>query len=181
MIYNVNKFWHYLLERKFAFHVDHSALLYLVSKQELTGKLARWTLLLQEFEFDILHRPGVQHDVADYLNRLESGEEGMGVKDDFPDAQLFRVEAIKVQEMNEESEDEWISKMIIFLSTGIPPEHMSADERKRIAVRSRNFCLLNDMLFHKGAGGIWRRAVGQFEKSVILRESHSRVAGGHYE
>ena len=71
MVYSINKFRHYLLGKKFTFHVDHSALLYLVSKQELTGKLARWTLLLQEFEFDILHRPRVQHAVADYLSRLE--------------------------------------------------------------------------------------------------------------
>ena len=48
MIYSINKFLHYLLGRKFKFHVDHSTLSYLVSKQELTGKLARWTLLLQE-------------------------------------------------------------------------------------------------------------------------------------
>ena len=80
MVYSINKFRHYLLGKKFTFHVDHSALLYLVSKQELTGKLARWTLLLQEFEFDILHRPGVQHAIADYLSHLYSGE------DDFPDA-----------------------------------------------------------------------------------------------
>ena len=64
-IYSVNKFRHYLLGKKFTFHVDHSALPYLVSKQELTGKLARWMLLLQEFEFDILYRPGVQHAFAD--------------------------------------------------------------------------------------------------------------------
>ena len=76
----------------FTFHVHHSALLYLVSKQELTGKLACWTLLLQEFEFDIIRRPGVQHAVTNYLSRLESGEEGTRVKDDFPDGQLFRVE-----------------------------------------------------------------------------------------
>ena len=54
MIYSVNKFRHYLLGKKFTFHVDHSALLYLISKASLTGKLARWTLLLQEFEFDIV-------------------------------------------------------------------------------------------------------------------------------
>ena len=48
MTYSINKFQHYLLGRKFTFHVDHSTLLYLVSKQELTGKLVRWTLLLQE-------------------------------------------------------------------------------------------------------------------------------------
>ena len=94
MVYNINKFRHYLVGKKCTFHVDHSAVLYLVSKQELTGKLARWTLLLQEFEFDILHRQGVQNAIADYLSRLESGEEGTRVKDDFPDAQLFRVETM---------------------------------------------------------------------------------------
>ena len=78
------------------FHVDHYALLYLVSKQELIGKLARWTLLLQKFEFDILHRLGVQHVVADYLSQLEWGEAGTGVKDDFPDGQLFWVDTVRV-------------------------------------------------------------------------------------
>ena len=55
MVYSVTKYRHYLLGRKFSFHVDHLALLYLVSKASLTGEIARWTLLLQEFEFDIFH------------------------------------------------------------------------------------------------------------------------------
>mgnify|MGYP002775443223 CR=1 FL=1 len=47
MVYNVTKYRHkYLLGHKFSFHVDHSALIYLVSKASLTGKIARWTLLL---------------------------------------------------------------------------------------------------------------------------------------
>ena len=37
-------------------------------------------------EFDIYHRPGVQHAVVDYLSRLESREAGDGVQDEFPDA-----------------------------------------------------------------------------------------------
>ena len=56
MIYSINKFHHYLLGKKFTFHVDHAALLYLIPKPSLTGKLARWMLLLQEFDFDIQHR-----------------------------------------------------------------------------------------------------------------------------
>ena len=144
------------------------------------GKLARWTLLLQEFEFDILHWLGVQHVVVDYLSRLESGEEGAGVKDDFPDGQLFRVDIVRVHELNEDSENAWISEMSNFLTSRLPPKHLSANERKRLAVRSWNFCLLNDTLYHKGADGIWRRAVRQFEKSVILRETHCGIVGGHY-
>ena len=76
MVYSVTKYMDYLLERNFFFHVAHLALLYLVSKASSTGKIAQWTLLLQEFEFDIFHRPGVQHAVADYLSRLQSGEAG---------------------------------------------------------------------------------------------------------
>ena len=53
MIYSINKFRHYLLSKKLIFHVDHATLLYLVSKQALTGELARFMLLLQEFDFDI--------------------------------------------------------------------------------------------------------------------------------
>ena len=53
MVYSVTKYRHYLLGPKFLFHVDHSTLIYLMSKASLTGKIARWTLLLQEFDFDI--------------------------------------------------------------------------------------------------------------------------------
>ena len=66
--------------------MDHSALLYLVNKQALTGRLARWMLLLQGFDFQIQHRPGVQHAIADYLSRLESGEPADTTYDDLPDA-----------------------------------------------------------------------------------------------
>ena len=59
MVYNITKFRHYLLGRKFTFHVDHSTLVYLINKESLTGRLARWMLLLQEFDFQIHHRPGV--------------------------------------------------------------------------------------------------------------------------
>ena len=51
MKYNITKFCHYLLGWKFPFHVDHSTLLYLVNKQDLTSRFARWMLLLQEFNF----------------------------------------------------------------------------------------------------------------------------------
>ena len=92
MIYNINKFRHYLLGKKFTFHIDHAVLLYLVSKHMLTGKLARWMLLLQEFEFDIQHRPGTQHAVMDYLSRIENGADAVDGDDDFPDGAILHIE-----------------------------------------------------------------------------------------
>ena len=73
--------------------MDHAALLYLISKQALIGKLARWMLLLQEFVFDIQHRPRTQHTVADYLSRIENGVDAVDGDGDFPDGAILHIEA----------------------------------------------------------------------------------------
>ena len=39
LIYIITKFRHYLLGRKFTFHVDHATLLYIANKSTLTGNL----------------------------------------------------------------------------------------------------------------------------------------------
>ena len=49
-------------------------MLYLVNKPEPTRRLARWILLLQEFDYSIVHKPGREHLIADYFSRLESGQ-----------------------------------------------------------------------------------------------------------
>ena len=51
MLYFVQKYRHYLLGYKFTFHVNHDALKYMINKPQLSGQIARWILLLQEFNF----------------------------------------------------------------------------------------------------------------------------------
>ena len=99
------------------------------------GRLARWMLLLQEFDFQIYHRPGVQHAVTDYLSRLELGEPADSTYDDLPNADLFSLTPAPTLD---ENEDKWIRDMTHFLSTSLPPDHLRPDARKRLAVRSRN-------------------------------------------
>ena len=124
MIYSINKFIHYLLGKTFTFHVDHAALLYLVSKQTLTGKLTRWMLLLQEFEFDIQHRPSKQHAIADYLSRIENGADAVNGDDDFPDGAILHIEAEDLEWMHTPHENIWLMDINAFLSTGLPPPRM---------------------------------------------------------
>ena len=53
IVYSIQKFCHYLLDYPFVFHVDHDALKYMINKSQLSGQIARWVLLLQEFTFTI--------------------------------------------------------------------------------------------------------------------------------
>jgi hypothetical protein len=118
MIYSVMKFRHYLLGKRFTFHIDHSALVYLVLEASLTSKLAQWTLILQEYEFDIVHRPGAHHVVADYLSRLESGETLAGVANDFPDAGVM---SVTPEAGPKNDPDKWFTDMVYFLNQRVPP------------------------------------------------------------
>ena len=59
----------YLLGRKFHVITDNSALCWLHSL-EPKGRIARWIMDLQEFDFDVRHRPGSSNQNADALSRL---------------------------------------------------------------------------------------------------------------
>jgi hypothetical protein len=39
---------------------------------QFTGKLAKWALILQEYDFDLIHRPGRVNRNADGLSRNSS-------------------------------------------------------------------------------------------------------------
>lgn len=57
----------YLFGAKFVVRTDHSSLVWLHRSQQ--GRLARWSLALQEFDFDIVYRPGKGNPHADALSR----------------------------------------------------------------------------------------------------------------
>jgi hypothetical protein len=70
MVFALHKFEHYLLGNKFVFYVDHMALVYLVNKPQVLGKIVRWLLLFLEYDFTVMYKQGKTHVVVDALSRL---------------------------------------------------------------------------------------------------------------
>lgn len=50
---------------------DHASLKWLMTLKDLTGRLARWSLKLQGFNFNIIHRKGSENVVPDTLSRVD--------------------------------------------------------------------------------------------------------------
>ncbi|GFV09324.1 transposon Tf2-9 polyprotein [Trichonephila clavipes] len=69
VIESLKKFRNYLVGNKFKIVTDCSAFQKTMSKKQLTSKIARWALFLEDFNYEIIHRPGKQMRHVDCLSR----------------------------------------------------------------------------------------------------------------
>jgi hypothetical protein len=102
VIFSLKKFRHYLLGYKAKIVIDHKALTYLVNKSNPSGCLARWLLLMEEFDIDIVHRPRRQHANVDGLTRAYEGVGNVLEDDDFPDVAIMTINANEAHEEYQE-------------------------------------------------------------------------------
>ena len=100
-----------MLGNFFIIYVDHYALKYLLNKAELAGRVIRWMLLLQDFDFEMVTKPGKSHVLADHLSRLLTEDMEEGVYDELQDATLFFIDVSLP----------WYADIANFLSTAAYP------------------------------------------------------------
>jgi hypothetical protein len=91
--------------------IDYSALKYLINKIVLGGRICRWLLLFQEFDFEVIVKPGKLNEGLDHLSRITNAEEPKTLEENFPDTQLFSVQVA----------DEYFADIIQYLSIGTVP------------------------------------------------------------
>ncbi len=68
-VWAVAHFMCYLFGTQFTLVSDHQPLKWLMESDKLIGKLARWAFILHEYDFQVVHIPGVTNLDADGLNR----------------------------------------------------------------------------------------------------------------
>ena len=64
------EFRNYLICTSIIFFVDHMAIKYIVNKAELSGRLTRWLLILEAFDYSVEYESRRMHLQADHLSRL---------------------------------------------------------------------------------------------------------------
>lgn len=71
IIWSVTKMFKcYIYGKHFVLIVDHNPLVWLNRVKDTNQKLYRWSLLLQEYDYEIIHRSGKDHTNADALSRI---------------------------------------------------------------------------------------------------------------
>jgi hypothetical protein len=65
------------------------ALVYLVNKPHVLGRVTKWLLLFMEYDFTVVYKPNITHVVADALSRLPDSIKPTCVPNQTTDASLF--------------------------------------------------------------------------------------------
>ena len=168
MVFSVKSIRHYLLCNPLVFFVDHMAIKFLGNKPELSTRLARWILLLEEFDYTVEYIPGRMYLQADHLSRL-SDEVGIAPVDDrFADENLFVVT----------TQPEWYAEIAEFLITQRLPTEWSRERRRKVRVHSRHYTIVRHHLFRCEVDGLLRRCVAATKVPTILEVCHDSTCGG---
>jgi len=68
VVWAVIHFKPYLYGTKSTLYTNHQPIKWLVTNDKLTGKLVRWALILQGYEFKVIHRLGITHQNMDSMS-----------------------------------------------------------------------------------------------------------------
>lgn len=81
IIYALRLFRPFIYGRRCTIVTDHQALVWIMNNKNPASRLFRWKLELSEYDFDIIHKPGIMNANADALSRIYySPEEILGQK-----------------------------------------------------------------------------------------------------
>nr|GEV37269.1 reverse transcriptase domain-containing protein [Tanacetum cinerariifolium] len=107
VMYAFEKFRPYLVLSKTIVYTDHSALKYLLAKQDAKPRLLRWILLFQEFDVIIRDKKGAENLAADHLSRLENPHQNDHEKKEI--TETFPLETLGMVTFRDDSNTSWFA------------------------------------------------------------------------
>ena len=181
IVWGVKYFRHYLYGRKVTIITDHNPLKWLMNIKDPAGRLARWSLTLQEYDLQIEHRAGRKHQNADALSRIPpiAPLKDNKIGDVIPKLSIDRLCEMQRKDSN-------LFAIINYLEKGELPDQSS--KARETVILSDNYELDNSgILYHLFTPGSRKRrqclrrqlAIPRCLIDEILYACHDDATAGH--
>ncbi|GJW97087.1 reverse transcriptase domain-containing protein [Tanacetum coccineum] len=159
-------------------YTDHSALKYLLTKQDSKPILLWWVLLLQEFNVVIRDKKGAENLAADYLSRLQNPHQ-----DDLKNKEInekFHLETLGMISSRSDSSTSWFADIANYHAGNFVVKGMSSQQKKKFFKDANHYFLDDPYLFRIYVDQVIRRCVYGQEAVDILTACHNRPTRGHH-
>ncbi|GJZ81987.1 reverse transcriptase domain-containing protein [Tanacetum coccineum] len=175
VVYAFEKFRPYLVLSKSIVYTDHSALKYLMDKQDAKPRLLQWVLLLQEFDITIRDKKGCENLAADHLSRLENPHKDVLENKDI--SEHFSLETLGVISSGSTP---WFADYANFHAGNFIIKGTTTQQKKKFFKDIKHYFWDDPYLFRTCADQIIRRCVHGQEALEILKACHEGPIGGHH-
>ncbi|GKD17708.1 reverse transcriptase domain-containing protein [Tanacetum coccineum] len=177
-VYAFKKFQPYLVLSKTIVYTNHSALKYLLAKQDAKPRLLRWILLLQEFNIIIRDKKGAENLEADHLSRLENPHQCDLEKKEI--TETFPLETLGMVTFRGDSSTSWFADIANYHSGNFIVKGMSSQQKKKFFKDVKHYFWDDPYLFRICADQMIRRCVHGQEAIDILTACHNGPTVGHH-
>ncbi|GJT65626.1 reverse transcriptase domain-containing protein [Tanacetum coccineum] len=168
----------YLVLSKTIVYTDHSALKYLLAKQDAKPRLLWWILLLQEFDVIIHDKKGAENLAADHLSRLENPHQD--VLENKEITETFPLETLGMVTFRGDSSTPWFADIANYHAGNFVVKGMSSQQKKKFFKDVKHYFWDDPFLFKICADQVIRRCVHGQEAVDILTTCHNGPTGGHH-
>lgn len=106
----------------------------------LGGKICRWMLLFEGYNFEFILKPRQLNIGPDHLSSIENGEEPTNLEEVLPNVKLFAVHIM----------DSHFEDIIHFLMKGAASKGFTSQQKKELVVRTTKFSVIARHLYKMG-------------------------------
>ena len=181
---SIKHFRPYLYGYKFIMVTDHKPLEHMDTFRAGHGRIARWKLLLADYNFEVVAKPGKKNGNADTLSRLFLASLACRINDTTKYDRLFIKTNDPLQMRKWQLQDKITEEMITYLENKTLPNNEII--ARAIVVKSELYYMNNGLLYFASYPTKNRRVNTQMRlvipdrwKKLVIRKHHDDPLGAH--
>lgn len=152
---------------------DHHALCWLKSVKDPSGRLARWAVKLQDFDYEISHKSGSTHRDADCLSRYPVDNPTPRDEQDANSVPTYLATPEDIIQLQEQDPD------ICEIKNALRDRHFGNTKLQR---KVKNFKVINEAIYKKNPRTSGRKdllVIPRNLRAEILYSNHNEPLAGH--